>query len=345
MITKQAFGSLPDGRNVTCYRIANADGTYVELLDFGATLHRLVVPDRNGNLGDILVGFDTAEGYWNSTQFQGKTIGRYANRIAHGSFVLDGKCYQLPCNENGITCLHGADEFSRESWQVEPLAPDTLRMCYHSADGSCGFPGNADITVTFSFTEDHVLTIQYDALADQTTVFNLTNHAYFNLSADFRQRIEAHQLRIAADTYLPTDDDNIPSGEIRPVIGTPFDFRQGKSIGQDIDADDAQIKSCHGYDHNFCLQPGLHTPQICVYEPQSGRELQLLTDMPGVQLYTGNFLNGAKGKSDIPIAERCGFCLETQYYPDTPNQPNFPQCTFQAGEHFQSTTQFFCRVR
>ena len=344
---KSLFGALPDGKPVDCYTIENQNGMRAEILTYGGTLNKLYVPDQNGVFADVLIGFDTLEGHLNHSDYQGMLVGRYANRIADGAFVLNGEEYHVTKNENQITCLHGGGEFSHAVWDAQPVGEDALRLSYESPEGAQGFPGRVTAHAVYTLTQENVLRIDYYAVSDRDTILNLTNHAYFNLGGYDAGQITGHILRLNASQFIPTDARNIPTGELRDVEGTPFDFREPKAIGDGIDSDYAPIASCKGYDHNFCIEhwDGSLREAAEVYEPQSGRVMRVTTDLPGVQLYTGNFLAGHPGKGGKPVACRTGFCLETQYYPDTPNQPDFPSCVFRAGEAFESTTEFQFSVR
>lgn len=343
MITKNSFGTTQNGENVDIYTIGNTTGMEVDVITYGATLNAIRTPDRDGNIGDVLVGFDDLEGHEQHSNYQGMTVGRYANRIANGRFTLDGVEYNLVKNEKGITCLHGGGELSHAVWSATIADDCRLEMSYTSPDGAMGFPGKVDFKVSFTVYEDNSLEIRYYAVSDKKTVINMTNHAYFNLAC--HGDILGHELMINADAFTPTDEHSIPTGEIRRVEGTPFDFRITKPIGRDIGAPDEQLRNCKGYDHNFCLNDS-EGPAAVAYDPESGRVLELFTDMCGVQLYCGNFLNGSySGKQGKPVIKHAGFCLETQFYPDTPNCPGFPQCTYEAGQPFESTTVFRFSVR
>lgn len=338
MIVKNFFGTTADGKQVDSFKITNSNGISATILTYGATINEFFAPDRNGELADVLVGFDSVEGHEKYSDYEGMTVGRYANRLENGEFSIDGVKYQAVKNENGITCLHGGSELSTAVWNALIVDDNSLEMTYHSPDGAMGFPGNVDFKVTFTLFEDNSLKLDYYAVSDKKTILNLTNHAYFNLAGG--GDILGHELMINADAYTPTDERSIPTGEIRPVDSTAFDFRQAKPIGRDIGNDDPQLVMCRGYDHNFCLNDG-DGPAITAYEPTSGRFLEVFTDLCGVQLYTGNFLDGTKpGKQGKPLIKHAGFCLETQFYPNTPNIPEFPQCTYEAGEPFKSTTVF-----
>ena len=338
MITKKDFGTTQSGESVALYTLENSKGVSVDLITYGATINAIRVPDRNGEFADVVKGFDTIEGHENYSNYQGMTVGRYANRIADGKFSIDGTEYTLEKNEKGITCLHGGGELSHAVWKAIITDDTSIEMSYSSPDGAMGFPGKVDFTVKFTLYEDNALKIDYSAVSDKKTVINMTNHAYFNLAG--KGDILSHVLMINADAFTPTDSRSIPTGELRKVEGTPFDFRTAKPIGRDIGADDEQLKQCRGYDYNFCLNEG-DGPAAVAYDPESGRMMEVFTDLPGVQLYCGNFLDGTRpGKGGEPLIQYCGFCLETQFHPNTPNMPDFPQCTFDAGEKFESSTVF-----
>ncbi len=343
MIVKKEFGTTSDGKKVDLFTLSNTGGMRVDIITYGAALNSIYVADKNGEFADVLKGFDTIEGHEKYSNYQGLTVGRYANRIADGRFELDGVEYNLVKNEKGITCLHGAGELSHAVWNALIADDNRLEMTYSSPDGAEGFPGKVDFKVTFILHEDNALEINYCAVSDKKTVINMTNHAYFNLAG--KGDILSHELMINADAFTPTDAASIPTGELRPVEGTPFDFRQAKPIGRDINADDDQLKQCRGYDYNFCLNEG-DGPAAVAFDPESGRMMEVFTDLPGVQLYCANFLDGTRpGKGGEMLTQYCGFCLETQYYPNTPNMPGFPQCTFEAGEKFDSTTVFRFSVK
>lgn len=343
MIVKNSFGITAKGEAVDVYTIRNAAGTAVDIITYGATVNSIYVADKDGNFADVLSGFDTVEGHEKYSDYQGMTVGRYANRLAGGKFCIDGVEYNVEKNEKGITCLHGGAELSTAVWKAFIVDDNAIEMNYTSPDGAMGFPGKVEFKVTFTLHEDNALKIEYFAISDKKTVINMTNHAYFNLAG--KGDILAHELMINADAYTPIDENSIPTGEIRPVEGTPFDFRVAKPIGKDIGAEDDQLAIGRGYDHNFCLNDG-DGPIATAYDPESGRFLEVFTDLCGVQLYTGNFLDGTKiGKNGNPLIKNAGFCLETQYYPNTPNMPEFPQCTFDAGEKFTSCTVFRFSVK
>ena len=342
--TRSPFGTLPDGRPVELYSLENEKGTRVSLTTYGAAVVSIIVPDKNGEWGDIALGFDSLEGYLNpGNPFFGSTIGRYANRIARGRFTLNGKQYSLAVN-NGVNHLHGGPGgFDKVLWTAQPIdsAMARVTMAYFSPDGEEGYPGTMKVSVQFTLTDNDEFEIRYRAECDTDTVVNLTNHTYFNLEC--RGDVLGHVLQLDAPSFTPIDETSIPTGVIADVSGTPFDFTRPKTIGQDIDrTDDIQIKNGCGYDHNFVLASGEALRKVAtVVSPVSGRQLQVLTTEPGIQFYSGNFLDGSlTGKQGTVYAVRNGFCLETQHFPDSPNRPEFPSTILKAGETFTSTTVY-----
>lgn len=345
-VEKNLYGTTKDGIQVPSYTITNASGAYIELVAYGATLNKIVVPDRDGNLQDVLVGFDTMEGQELCTDSQGRTVGRVANRIAGTGILLDGVRYPITRNVDGKFTLHGNHEYAKAVWQSEVVGENAVRFTYHSADGSEGFPANVENAVTFSFDDQNAVKIHYECVPDGKTAINVTNHAYFNLEGFDGGQITDHILQLLCDAYTPTDTDCIPTGEIRPVEGTPFDFRTPKPIGRDVGCDDEQLKIGIGYDHNFQIADydGTLRQFARVTAPKTGRVMEAFTDLPGVQLYIGNYMNGTQiGKAGKPLQYRQGFCLETQYFPDALNHPEFIPCAFTPAHPFVSTTVFrFC---
>lgn len=350
------FGTLPDGRAATLYTLQNAAGFRADICDYGANVVRLFAPDRLGRLGDVVLGFDDVAAYVAQQSYIGGTIGRCGNRIRDGRFTLDGRVYELACNSraNGIPChLHGGERgFDRVLWSAEPFASadgPSLRLRYRSADGEAGYPGNLDATVTYTVTAANTLRIAYTASTDRPTPVALTNHAYFNLAGEGSGPVLDHILTVHAPDYTPVDQGMIPTGSIAPVTGTPFDFLVPQPIGARIDARHEQLRIAGGYDHNFVLARGGSTrlaPAATVLEPTSGRQLDVWTTEPGIQFYSGNFLDGSLvGKSGRPYALRHGFCLETQGFPDAPNQPSFPSVILRPGATLHSTTEYRFRVR
>lgn len=339
-VKKTFYGTTKDLKDVDKFIIENDNGTIAHIITYGATLDRLYVKDKYGKADDILIGFDTLDDHENLSANQGATVGRYANRIANGRFSIDGSEYEVTHNENQ-TCLHGGNEFAKAVWQGEIMSDKAVKFNYLSPDGSCGFPGRLKVSVTYELSNDDELKVSFQAVSDKKTVMNFTNHAYFNLGGYSGGNILLHMLKIDADKFTPVDENSIPTGELRSVDGTAFDFRIPKEIGRDIHNQDSQLVNARGYDHNFCINnPSIEKPCACVFEPESGRYMELYTDLPGVQLYCANFLSNVKGKDSIIMNEYQGFCLETQFWPDTPNHENFPSCVFDSGEDFKTTSIF-----
>ena len=326
------------------YQLTNKNGITVDLLDTGATIVSLIVPDRQGKPDDICLGFADLQEYKTNSFYFGCTVGRYANRIRNGRFALDGKNYQLTIND-GPNCLHGGSlGFSRHIWKAAKSAATygpTVSFSRLSPDGEEGFPANMDVTVSYTLSDKNELIICYEARSDAPTIVNLTNHAYFNLAGNKSNRnVFQHELKIYADCYTPSDSTQIPTGQLAEVAGTPLDFRSWQKIGARLQEIDSRPK---GYDHNFVLRKAAGKPACDlaaeVYEPDSGRCLQVYTDQPGVQFYSGNFLDGSlKGKNSSVYSQYSGFCLETQNYPDSCNQPAFPSPVLRPGEIYKTTT-------
>ena len=342
-VEKRAFGTAPQG-TADLYTLTNANGMEVRLTNYGGIITSIRVPDRKGDFADVALGHDSLGGYLDGHPFFGAIAGRYANRIGGASFTLDGQTYELAKN-NGRNHLHGGVQgFDKQLWRGEVIREgDTVgvRLRYKSPDMEEGYPGTLDVTVAYRLTNDNALRIDYRAVTDQKTIVNLTNHSYFNLAGHDAGDILDHELMIDADYFTPVDSTLIPTGELRPVAGTPFDFREPTPIGARIEADNEQIRHGGGYDHNFALNGEGLRRVATAYEPQSGRFLEVLTEEPGVQLYTGNFLNGKEtGKDGAVYRYRNGFCLETQHFPDSPNQPEFPSVVLEPGEEYRTTTIF-----
>ncbi len=343
-IVKQDFGKTKDGISVDLYSLTNANGMKVSITTYGGIITSIIVPDKDGHMGDVVLGFDNLDDYMNKSPYFGCIVGRYGNRIAKGKFTLNGKTYTLAVN-NGPNHLHGGIVgFDKVVWNAEEVRGGDyvgLKLSYLSKDGEEGYPGNLSVIVTYLLTNDNEIKIQYEATTDQPTLCNLTNHSYFNLADGGASTILDHELMIDADSITPIDETSIPTGEFMPVEGTPFDFRKPKKIGLDINDDDQQIRNGQGYDHNFVLNGKAGTLRLVAraVDPSTGRVLEVLTEEPGVQLYTGNFLDGSiTGKGGIVYGYRHGFCLETQHYPDSPNHPNFPSTVLNPGEKYQTTT-------
>jgi aldose 1-epimerase len=335
-VEKARFGQLPDGTGVDLYTLTNAHGLVAKVTNYGTIITELHVPDRHGQAGDVVLGFDNLDQYLKGHPCFGCTVGRVANRIAKGRFTLDGKTYTLAIN-NGPNHLHGGLKgFDKARWQAEPQAGAAVKFTRTSIDGEEGYPGALAVDVTMSLTESNELRLDYTATTDRPTPVNLTNHSYFNLAGE--GDVLAHELMIAADHYTPADSALIPTGEIKPVKGTPLDFTKPQPIGSRF----AQLHADPvGYDHNFVLNSGGKRLALAarVYEPKSGRVMEVHTTEPGVQLYTANFLNGSlTGKRGVVYRRHAGFCLETQHFPDSVNQPKFPSVILRPDQVYRQTT-------
>ncbi|MDT0649499.1 aldose epimerase family protein [Autumnicola edwardsiae] len=351
LIEKSDFGTTPQGEQVEMYTLKNTGGMEVKIITYGGRITSLKAPDKNGDYEDVVLGFDTIEQYSEDNPYFGALVGRYGNRIAGGKFSLDGEEYELAQN-NGENHLHGGEKgFDKVIWDATPEEGEnssSLKLTYTSEDMEEGYPGKLETTVTYTLTDDNSLDVKYEATTDKKTIVNLTQHAYFNLSGDFSETILDHIVTINADQFVPVDESLIPTGEIREVAGTPFDFREPKAVGEEINADNEQIMRGGGYDHNWVLnnQDSGMRMAASAYEPDSGRFLEVFTDEPGMQLYTGNFLNGslpAQGGGNYE--KRTGICFETQHYPDTPNQEGFPSVVLEPGEKYTSNTSFRFSVK
>ena len=336
------FGTMPDGTPVELYTLA-AGALSCQIITFGGSLQSLRVPDRSGKPVDVLLGFDALEPYRTHGKSLGALVGRYANRIGGAKFSLNGQTYQLAANNNGVNHLHGGlVGFNQRVWTVEEAGDDRLALSLFSPDGEEGYPGNLTVRVTYVLTEEG-LTIEYKARCDRDTVCNLTNHAYFNLSGHDSGPVLDQTIQLLADRYTPTDPLSIPTGEIAPVEGTPMDLRRTAPIGARIGEDFPQLLQAGGYDHNWIPngEAGTLRPIARAASPATGISMEVLSTLPGVQFYTGNYLDGCPaGKGGAAYANRWGFCLETQFYPDSPNHANFPSCVLRAGEVFDHTAAF-----
>ena len=336
------FGVTPDGAAVELHTL-RAGALSCNVLTYGGTLQSLRVPDRDGKPVDVLLGFDSLEPYLTHDKFLGALVGRYANRIGAARFTLNGKVYPLAANDNGVNHLHGGlDGFNRRVWTVESASENRLVLSLFSPDGDQGYPGNLTVQVTYTLTAEG-LTIDYRAESGRDTVCNLTNHAYFNLSGHDSGPVLDQTIQIPADRYTPTDPLSIPTGEIAPVEGTPMDLRTPAPIGARIGEDFPQLLQAGGYDHNWIPngQPGALRTAARAASAVTGVSMEVLSTLPGIQFYTGNYLDGCPaGKGGAPYARRWGFCLETQFYPDSPNQPGFPSCVLRPGETYAHTTVF-----
>lgn len=348
-VKEESFGKTADGREAKIYTLANRKGGEARLTEYGATLVSLKMPDRNGKSDDVVLGMNSLDEYTNAVYLKanpyfGAVAGRYANRIAKGEFLLDGKKYQLTTN-NGANHLHGGKVgFDKVFWtgrEVSAANGSAVEFTYRSKDGEEGYPGNLTAKVVYTLTDDNELKIEYTATTDKETLVNLTHHSYFNLAGN--GDVLKHKLQINADKFTPINNESIPLGELKPVENTPFDFRQAKEIGKDIESADEQIKNGKGYDHNFIVRgaSGTMRSAAIVTEETSGRVMEVSTTEPGIQLYTGNFLDGSlKGKNGAVYNFRSGFCLETQHYPDSPNHADYPPTVLKPGETYKTSTVY-----
>jgi len=336
-IEKAPYGNLPDGRQADLYTLTNAKGVRVKLTNYGAITVSLEVPDKDGKASDVTLGYGTLDGWLTNTSYFGATVGRYANRIAKGQFTLDGQTYTLATN-NGENHLHGGIKgFDKVLWDAERVQTDGavgVKFTYLSKDGEEGFPGNLQVTALYTLTRDNEFKVEFSATTDKPTIVNLAHHTYWNLRGPENGDILGHELMLNADQYTPVDAGLIPTGELKPVKDTPMDFTTPTAIGARI----AQVEG--GYDHNFVLRDYGKGVRLAarVVEPKSGRVMEIHTDQPGIQFYSGNFLDGTvKGKGGVAYKKHYGFCLETQHYPDSPNKPDFPPVVLRPGEKYTHT--------
>ncbi len=346
------FGQLPDGTPVQLYTLRNNNGMMMQVTNYGGIIVRLTAPDRHGQYADIVLGYDNLNDYIQANPYFGAIVGRYANRIREGRFTLEGKTYTLAIN-NSPNHLHGGIKgFDKVVWDVTPYPSSegpALKLHYVSKDGEEGYPGNLDVTVVYILSNDNELKIDYTAVTDKTTVCNFSQHSYFNLKGQGNGDILDHQLMINADSFTPVDSTLIPTGEILPVADTPMDFIAPTAIGARVNDDYPQLKYGQGYDHNWVLNkpaPRQMSLAVRVHEPTSGRVMEIWTTEPGLQFYCGNFLDGSNiGKGSKVYNHRNGFCLETQHYPDSPNQPGFPSVILRPGETYRHQTIFKFKTR
>ena len=343
-VTKTSFGKTSDGENVDLYTLRNAHGLEAKITNYGGILVSLKVPDRNGKFDDVVLGFNDFDSYLKNGPYFGALIGRYGNRIAKGRFTLDGVEYKLAVN-NGENHLHGGIKgFDKVVWtgrEMKTAAGPAVVLTYLSKDGEEGYPGNLRVRVVYTLTNNDEIKIDYSATTDKDTVINLTHHSYFNLAGEGNGDILNHRVTIFANRFVPTDAGSIPTGELRRVAGTPFDFLKPHAIGERINQDDEQLKFGSGYDHTWVIngRAGTLRSAATAFDPTSGRVMQVWTTEPGVQFYTGNFLDGTlTGKSGKVYQRLFGFCFETQHYPDSPNHPSFPTTTLRKGTTYKSTT-------
>jgi len=343
---KDSFGKLPDGSAVDLFTLTNAGAFSVAITNYGGRITSIKFPDKNGKVADVVLGFDTVDGYVADNPYFGALIGRYGNRIGHAQFKLDGKTYKLEANDNGNSLHGGKKGFDKVLWTAKDVSTKdlpALELTYVSKDGEEGYPGTLTSVVTYSLSPANELKIDYHATTDKNTVLNLTNHAYYNLAGAGEGDILGHHMMITASKFTPVDKTLIPTGELKSLDGSPLDFREAKAIGERIDANDEQLKFGKGYDHNYVLDAkgGTLTQCAMVHEPKSGRMMEVLTTQPGLQFYTGNFLDGTiKGKGGKVYGHRGAFCLETQHFPDSPNKPSFPTAELKPGETYQQTTVY-----
>ncbi|HEY8513433.1 MAG TPA: aldose epimerase family protein [Cyclobacteriaceae bacterium] len=350
-IRVDSLGVMPSGEVINQYTLVNQNGLQLQVINLGGTITSLKVPDREGKIEEVTLGCDSLQDYIDGTPFFGCLVGRYGNRIAKGSFELDGKRYELARNNNGNHLHGGLKGFDKAYWNIEPIESEegpAIRLTYLSPDMEEGYPGNLSVEVIYTLTHDNKLSIDYRATTDKPTVVNLTNHTYFNLTGDAKRDILDHELILHATQYIPVDKGLIPIGKLEDVAGTPFDFREAHKIGERIDADHPQIVNGIGYDHCWVITGNAGELRLgaTVYEPQSGRVMEMYTTEPGVQFYSGNFLNGnTRGKGGKMYNKRDGFCLETEHFPDSPNQPSFPSTVLRPGEEYRSRTVYAFSVR
>lgn len=343
-VSKEQFGETNEGESVDIYTLTNTQGAQARITNYGAIVQSLLIPDRDNNFQDIVLGFETLEEHIEDDSFFGAIVGRFGNRIAGGKFTLNGTEYQLTLNE-GNNHLHGGSKgFFKRVWDAEPFRGDlgpALKLTYHSPHMEEGYPGNLTIEVVYTLTEENELRIDYTATTDQPTIINPTHHSYFNLTGDLTRSIEEHVLTIDADAYTPTDEELIPTGELKNVKNTPMDFRQPERIGTRIDDDYEQLQIAGGYDHNWALNnfDGSVRKVASLYDPDSGRLMEIITNEPGLQFYSGNFLDGTKtGKDGVRYEYRTGLCLETQHFPNAPNIDHFHSVTLNPDETYRQTT-------
>lgn len=342
-ISSEPFGVLPSGEEVTKYSLTNSEGITMDVINYGGIITSLGIPDKNGVVEDIVLGYDNLDSYLEATPYFGAIVGRYGNRIAEGRFSLDGETYELAQN-NGVNHLHGGPiGFDKVNWNAETFEKEEgigIRFKRTSPDMEEGYPGNLETTVTYFLGNDNTLEFDYEAETDKKTIVNLTQHTYFNFTA-LDEDILNHELMLNAFAFLPVDSTLIPTGELKNVVGTPFDFSKPKPIGRDINKDNQQLAYGGGYDHNWVLNATKDDMNLAatLYEPVSGRYMEVFTTEPGIQFYSGNFLDGTNvGKGKTPYNFRTGLCLETQHYPDSPNQSNFPSVVLEPGKTYKTTT-------
>lgn len=344
-VGKEPFGATKDGQIITRYYLSNDNGLKAGIINYGAILVNLFVPGKNGQMADVVLGYDTLEPYFENGSFFGATIGPNANRIGGASFVIDGQRHQLDVNDGGNN-LHSHKElgYHKRVWEAAE-GENSVTFSLTDEDGSMGFPGNKKVSVTYTLTEDNALKLHYQAESDKDTILNLTNHTYFNLAGHNAGTVCNHKLQLLASFYTPVVAGSIPTGALAPVKGTPFDFLQAKRVGEEIEAENEQLQLGQGYDHNWVLDGAYGTLRefAVLTEETTGRVMKAYTDLPGVQFYAGNCISETTGKEGAVYGKRCGLCLETQYYPDSANQPEFPSAVFGPGRKYEAATVYqFC---
>ncbi len=335
------FGTVKDGKEAKLYTLTNDAGMSAEFTDYGASLVRLFVPDREGRLRDVVLGYENAAGYEAGTESIGAPVGRNANRIGGASFELNGVTVSLTANQNSNNLHSGPDVYNKRFWEAAEIADDHLTFLLHSPDGDQGFPGALDMKITCTLTEKNELQFTYDAVPDADTVINMTNHSYFNLNGHDSGNILSHEVTLDADAFTLTDADSIPTGEFMDVAGTPMDFRNGRVIGDEIDSDFEQLKNGKGYDHNWVLKNGGKFGKVAeAAAHESGIVMDVYTDLPGIQVYTSNFLDQETGKDGAVYPYRAAVCFETQYFPDAVHHENFPSSVCRAGQAYHTVTAY-----
>ncbi len=350
-VTQAPFGTLPDGTAVSIFTLTNKNGMAMKVINYGGIIQSLTVPDKTGKLEDVVLGYDSLSGYLKDSPYFGAIIGRYGNRIAKGKFSIDGQSYQLGQNNLGNNLHGGPKGFDQRFWSIREFEVDNgsaIELTYKSRDGEEGFPGNLIAKVRYHLTDQNELKINYEATTDKTTVINLTQHTYFNLSGNASTDILSHELFIDADKFIPVDKTLIPTGELKNVSGTPFDFKTPTSIGSRIDKKDQQLEFGGGYDHCWVLNNKGDAAKVVttLHDPNSGRVMSVYTVEPGIQFYSGNFLDGSiTGKYNVVYKKRWAVCLETEHFPDSPNQKNFPSVLLKPGETYRTQTTYAFGVK
>lgn len=346
-ISKKSFGTMPEGKEVTEFTLTNKNGVSLSVINYGGIITRLLAPDRKGLLEDIVLGYDSLSGYLKETPYFGAIVGRYGNRIANGKFTLDGKEYTLAQNNNGQHLHGGVKGFDKVFWDIEEAGANKLKLTYRSSDMEEGYPGNLSVEVTYELTETNELKIAYTATTDKKTIVNLTQHSYFNLSGNAKRDILNHELTLYSDKFVPVTNVLIPTGELKDVSTTPFDFRTSTAIGARVREKDKQLEFGEGYDHCWVLSsPDSMKHAASLYEPVSGRTIEVYTTEPAIQFYCGNFLDGSiTGKYNVVYNHRYGLCLETEHFPDSPNQKSFPSTELSPGEVYRTQTTYMFSTR